>query len=350
MTNQMVESDELLRTLEEIESEALRLIREANSVEEIEAVRLRYLTKRSKLQQVLRSIGKLPVEMRPKVGELANRVREVIQSAFEEKRMELEAVERDKRLASEKIDITMPGRIWRVGGLHPITQTINEICGIFTDLGFEVVDGPEIETEWHNFIALNMPQDHPARDDHDSFYITDKILLRTETSAVQIRVMESRQPPIRIVSPGRVYRRDEVDRTHSHTFHQVEGLLVDEDVTFADLKGTLVVFAKRFFGEDVKVRFRPHYFPFTEPSAEVDVSCPICDAHGCPVCKQRGWVEVLGCGMVHPNVLRNVGYDTERWQGYAFGMGVERLAMLRHKIDDIRLFYENDIRFLRQFI
>ncbi|MFA4044128.1 MAG: hypothetical protein HZRFUVUK_000911 [Candidatus Fervidibacterota bacterium] len=346
----MVESEELLKTLEEIESEALKLIREANSVEEIEAVRLRYLAKRSHLQQVLRSIGKLPVEMRPKVGELANRVREAIQSAFEEKRKELEAVERDRRLASEKIDVTMPGRIWRIGSLHPITQTINEICSIFTDLGFEVVDGPEIETEWHNFVALNMPQDHPARDDHDSFYITDGILLRTETSAVQIRVMESRQPPIRIVSPGRVYRRDEVDRTHSHTFHQVEGLLVDEDVTFADLKGTLIVFAKRFFGEDVKVRFRPHYFPFTEPSAEVDVSCPICEARGCPVCKQRGWVEVLGCGMVHPNVLRNVGYDTERWQGYAFGMGVERLAMLRHKIDDIRLFYENDMRFLRQFV
>jgi len=346
----MVESEELLKTLEEIESEALKLIREANSVEEIEAIRLRYLAKRSQLQQVLRSIGKLPVEMRPKVGELANRVREAIQSAFEEKRKELEAVERDRRLASEKIDVTMPGRIWRIGSLHPITQTINEICSIFTDLGFEVVDGPEIETEWHNFVALNMPQDHPARDDHDSFYITDGILLRTETSAVQIRVMESRQPPIRIVSPGRVYRRDEVDRTHSHTFHQVEGLLVDEDVTFADLKGTLIVFAKRFFGEDVKVRFRPHYFPFTEPSAEVDVSCPICEARGCPVCKQRGWVEVLGCGMVHPNVLRNVGYDTERWQGYAFGMGVERLAMLRHKIDDIRLFYENDMRFLRQFV
>jgi phenylalanyl-tRNA synthetase alpha chain len=259
----MVESEELLKTLEEIESEALKLIREANSVEEIEAVRLRYLAKRSQLQQVLRSIGKLPVEMRPKVGELANRVREAIQSAFEEKRKELEAVERDRRLASEKIDVTMPGRIWRIGSLHPITQTINEICSIFTDLGFEVVDGPEIETEWHNFVALNMPQDHPARDDHDSFYITDGILLRTETSAVQIRVMESRQPPIRIVSPGRVYRRDEVDRTHSHTFHQVEGLLVDEDVTFADLKGTLIVFAKRFFGEDVKVRFRPHYFPFT---------------------------------------------------------------------------------------
>lgn len=345
-----MEIDELLNRLKELESDAVKQIAEAKTLDELEAVRLRYLSRKGELQQLLRMIGHLPMEHRPKVGEVANRVREVVQTAFDARKRELEAVEEAKALEMEKIDVTMPGRIWRIGSLHPITQTINEICAIFTDLGFEVVEGPEIETEWHNFIALNMPPEHPARDEHDSFYITDQLLLRTETSAVQIRVMESRQPPIRIVSPGRVYRRDEVDRTHSHTFHQVEGLLVDEDVTFADLKGTLMTFARRFFGEDVKVRFRPHHFPFTEPSAEVDVGCLMCNGVGCPVCKHRGWVEVLGCGMVHPNVLRNVGYDTERWQGYAFGMGVERLAMLRYGIDDIRLFFENDVRFLRQFV
>lgn len=346
----MVNVDELINRIKELEVEVTKQISNARSLEELEGVRLHYLSRKGELLQLLRGIGSLPSEHRPRVGEVANRVREVVQSYFEARKKELEAIERAKALEREKIDVTMPGRIWRIGCLHPITQTINEICSIFTDLGFEVVEGPEVETEWHNFVALNMPPDHPVRDEHDSFYITDQLLLRTETSAVQIRVMESRQPPIKIVSPGRVYRRDEVDRTHSHTFHQVEGLLVDEDVTFADLKGTLMVFAKRFFGEDVKVRFRPHHFPFTEPSAEVDVSCMMCNGSGCPVCKHRGWVEVLGCGMVHPNVLCNVGYDTERWQGYAFGMGVERLAMLRYGIDDIRLFFENDLSFLRQFV
>lgn len=345
----MVSADELVKRLEHLERDALQRMRDASSPEELEQVRLQYLSRRGELQQILRTIGRLPPEERPQVGRVANRVREMLQSVYTQRQREIEVQQQQLKLLQERIDVTMPGRIWRIGRLHPLTQVINEICDIFTDLGFEVVEGPEVETEWHNFIALNIPPEHPARDDHDSFYITDEILLRTETSAVQIRTMEARQPPIRIISPGRVYRRDQVDRTHSHTFHQVEGLLIDEDVTFADLKGTLFAFAQRFFGEGVKIRFRPHYFPFTEPSAEVDVNCIVCGGSGCPVCKHTGWVEVLGCGMVHPNVLENVGYDTERWQGYAFGMGVERLTMVRYGIDDIRLFFDNDMRFLRQF-
>ena len=346
---------DLLAQVQRLKEEAEQALRNAETMEAVEEVRRRFLGRKGELNAILRSLSQLPPNERRLIGSEANALRDWLEEALLKREQEVREIALQRRLERERIDVTLPGRIWQPGGLHPLTMTINEICSIFTDLGFEVVEGPEVEDEWHNFIALNIPPEHPARDDHDSFYIVGdwepgkEVLLRTETSAVQIRVMESRQPPVRIVSPGRVYRRDPFDRTHSPVFHQVEGLLVDEDVTFADLKGTLYAFAQRFFGEWVQIRFRPHHFPFTEPSAEVLVSCVFCKGKGCPVCKQTGWLEVLGCGMVHPAVLENVGYDSEKWQGYAFGMGVERLAMLRYGIDDIRLFYENDLRFLRQF-
>lgn len=344
-----MQTDELLTQVQKLRAEAEQALQVAETPEAVEEVRRRFLGRKGELNAILRTLSQLPTDGRRIIGAEANAMRQWLEEALRQREREVQELALQRRLARERIDVTMPGRFWTPGGLHPLTLTINEICSIFTDLGFEVVDGPEVEDEWHNFIALNIPPEHPARDDHDSFYITDEILLRTETSAVQIRTMENRKPPVRVVSPGRVYRRDPFDRTHSPVFHQVEGLLVDEDVTFADLKGTLYTFAQRFFGEWVQIRFRPHYFPFTEPSAEVSVSCIFCKGSGCPVCKRTGWLEVLGCGMVHPAVLEAVGYDTERWQGYAFGMGVERLAMLRYGIDDIRLFYENDLRFLRQF-
>lgn len=350
---------ELLTQVRKLKVEAEETLQVAKTPEAVEEMRRRFLGRKGELNVILRSLSQLPPIERRTVGQEANKLREWLEETLRQREQVVRELTLERQLAQERIDVTMPGRFWVAGGLHPLTLTINEICSIFTNLGFEVVDGPEVEDEWHNFIALNIPPEHPARDDHDSFYIAVgdrglgvgewEILLRTETSAVQIRTMENRQPPVRIVSPGRVYRRDPFDRTHSPAFHQVEGLLVDEDVTFADLKGTLYTFAQRFFGEWVQIRFCPHHFPFTEPSAEVLVSCVFCKGVGCTVCKQTGWLEVLGCGMVHPAVLENVGYDTERWQGYAFGMGVERLAMLRYGIDDIRLFYENDLRFLRQF-
>jgi phenylalanyl-tRNA synthetase alpha chain len=340
---------ELLEQVRQLRAKAETALQATETLEALEEVRRQFLGRKGELNAILRSLAQLPPDERRRIGAEANALREWLEDALRQREGQLRQRVLQQRLAKERLDVTLPGRFWMPGGLHPLTLTINEICAIFTDLGFEVVDGPEVEDEWHNFIALNIPPDHPARDDHDSFYITDEMLLRTETSAVQIRTMESRRPPVRIVSPGRVYRRDPFDRTHSPAFHQVEGLLVDEEVTFADLKGTLYAFAQRFFGEWVDIRFRPHHFPFTEPSAEVLVSCVFCKGSGCPVCKQTGWLEVLGCGMVHPAVLENVGYDPERWQGYAFGMGVERLAMLRYGIDDIRIFYENDLRFLRQF-
>ncbi len=353
-----MQTDELLRQVQKLRAEAEQTLQAAQTPEAVDEVRRRFLGRKGELNAILRTLSKLPSEERRTVGAQANAVRQWLEEALRQREREVQGLTLQQRLAGERIDVTMPGRPWMPGGLHLLTLAINEICSVFTDLGFEVVDGPEVEDEWHNFIALNIPPEHPARDDHDSFYIgtggegrgtEQEVLLRTETSSVQIRTMENRKPPVRIVSPGRVYRRDPSDRTHSPVFHQVEGLLVDEDVTFADLKGTLYVFVQRFFGEWVQIRFRPHYFPFTEPSAEVSVSCIFCKGSGCPVCKRTGWLEVLGCGMVHPAVLKAVGYDTERWQGYAFGMGVERLAMLRYGIDDIRLFYENDLRFLRQF-
>ncbi len=342
-------AESLLERVAEMEREAEEALRQCRTVEEVESLRKRFLGRRGSLNEVLRRLSSLTEEERRQVGPPANRLKVWLEERLEERARQIADEIRKTQLQTERLDVSLPGRIWIAGGLHPITLTVNEICRIFADMGFEVVEGPEVEDEYHNFIALNIPPHHPARDQHDSFYITQTTLLRTETSAVQIRVMESKQPPIRIVSPGRVYRRDPVDRTHSHTFHQVEGLHIDHSVTFADLKGTLEAFAHRFFGPRVPTRFLPHYFPFTEPSAEVHIGCLVCQGAGCGVCKGTGWVEVLGCGMVHPQVLENVGYDPDVWQGYAFGMGVERLAMLRFRIDDIRLFYQNDLRFLRQF-
>ncbi|NCO36359.1 MAG: phenylalanine--tRNA ligase subunit alpha [Armatimonadetes bacterium CG2_30_59_28] len=335
--------------LSELQEDARSRIAAATTTDEVEELRRLFLGKKGPITQILRQMGSLPAGQRPAMGRLANETRDLVKRIIAQQNEKLSSQEQETALREEHIDVTLPGCAQNLGNRHPLSIVMDEVCEIFTSLGFEIVEGPEVETDWYNFVALNIPPDHPARDDHASFYITDDVLLRTETSAVQIRTMENREPPVRVIAPGRVYRRDAVDRTHSHTFHQVEGLLVDEQVTFADLKGTLDTFAKRMFGHDVRTTFRPHYFPFTEPSAEVDISCFLCGGDGCGVCKGTGWIEVLGSGMVHPAVLQNVGYDTERYNGFAFGMGVERLAMLKFGIDDMRLFYENDLRFLRQF-
>ena len=341
--------DDIEKRLREIEISTKSKIINATSPEELKNIRVNCFGKRGELNKLLRSLGKLPADDRPRIGSMANNIRDELGSILKDREIEIELNSQEEQLSLENIDVTMPGIAGTLGTIHPITQTIQEISQIFVSLGFEIVEGPEVEDEWHNFIALNIPTHHPARDDHDSFYIEDDILLRTETSSVQIRTMENRKPPIRIISPGRVYRRDQVDRTHSHTFHQLEGLFLDENVTFSDLKGTLQTFAQIYFSSQTVTRFRPHHFPFTQPSAEVDVSCVVCKGNGCGLCKGTGWVEVLGCGMVHPKVLENVGYDNDIWNGFAFGMGIERLCMIRHRINDIRLFYENDIRFLQQF-
>lgn len=333
----------------QIQSEARERAAAAQSSAELEELRRAYLGRHGSLNQILRGMGKLSAEERPVVGKLANETKALIERLLAQRAADIVAREQEAKLAAERLDVTLPGRGGSIGKKHPLTLVTEEICEIFIGLGFEVVEGPEIETEWYNFIALNIPPDHPARDEQDTFYLSDDVLLRTHTSPVQIRTMESRQPPVRIIVPGRVYRRDPFDATHSPIFHQVEGLLVDEDTTFADLKGTLTVFAQRMFGENVRTRFRPSYFPFTEPSAEVDISCIFCGGDGCSVCKQSGWIEILGSGMVHPNVLRNVGYDPEKVQGFAFGMGIDRIAILKYQVNDIRLFFENDLRFVRQF-
>ncbi len=335
--------------IERLGQEAKERLKSASSLQELEEARVQLLGRKGALTRILRSIRELPEEERPRIGRMANRLKEELEQLLEERRKELEAEEEKRRLEAERIDVTLPGRFPQMGRLHPLTLVMREIEDIFVGLGFEVVQGPEVETEYYNFVALNIPPWHPVRDEHDSFYITDEILLRTETSAVQIRTMESRPPPVRIIAPGRCYRRDPVDATHSPVFHQVEGLWVEKGVTFAHLKGVLTEFAKRMFGENVKMRFRPDYFPFTEPSTDAAISCVMCDGKGCPVCKGTGWLEILGAGMVHPNVLRNVGYDPEEVTGLAFGMGLERIAMLKYGIDDLRLFFENDVRFLKQF-
>lgn len=335
----------LQEEIKRIEREAEELISSAQSEEDLERIRVGFLGKKGKLTLIRRELGNLPPEERPLIGRLVNEAQEKISSALETRYAFIKSLLQER----ERIDVSLPGIPPRLGRKHPLNQVIDEIKEIFIGLGFEVVEGPEIETEYHNFIALNIPPEHPVRDEHDSFYITDDILLRTETSAVQIRVMESRQPPIRIIAPGRVFRRDQIDATHSHTFHQVEGLMVDKGITFSDLKGVLTLFCERMFGKNVRMRFRPDYFPFTEPSADASISCIICGGEGCRVCSYSGWLEILGCGMVHPQVLRNVGYDPDEWQGFAFGMGAERIAMLKYGINDIRLFLENDLRFLKQF-
>jgi phenylalanyl-tRNA synthetase alpha chain len=329
-----------------LESVALQNIRLARTPEELELLRVKYLGRKGDLTGVLRSLGKLDPEVRRTVGQEANRAKEALEAALDEA---LRALKGAARLATTPaVDVTLPGRGLPRGRLHPLNQVMAEVCDIFLHLGFEAVEGPEVELDWYNFEALNLPPDHPARDMQDTFYFNDKVLLRTHTSPMQIRTMEQRQPPVRIIAPGKVYRRDS-DITHSPMFHQVEGLLVDKGVTFADLKGVLIAFVHQMFGPEVGVRFRPSYFPFTEPSAEVDIECVMCGGHGCRVCKATGWLEVLGSGMVHPAVFEAVGYDPETYTGFAFGLGIERIAMLKYGIDDIRLFFDNDLRFLRQF-
>jgi phenylalanyl-tRNA synthetase alpha chain len=332
---------------EEMKENVLKQINDAQDVAQLEKIRVNYLGKKGILTEQMRSIGKLPPEERPKVGQVLNELKQTIERALEERKRVLEAIEEERKLQKFWIDVTLPGAIRKVGHPHPISKVLEEIETIFVSMGFKVVEGPEIEDSWHNFDALNTPEWHPARDMHDSFYLQDK-LLRTHTSPVQIRTMLSEQPPIAIVSPGRVYRRD-YDATHLPMFTQVEGLYVDEHVSVAHLKYTLEIFAKRMFGAERKIRLRPSYFPFTEPSFEVDVSCGICGGKGCPSCKYTGWLEILGAGMVHPNVFKNVGYDPEKYTGFAFGMGVERIAMLKYGIKDIRDFVRNDERFLECF-
>ncbi|HLT58203.1 MAG TPA: phenylalanine--tRNA ligase subunit alpha [Limnochordales bacterium] len=331
----------------QVREQAIAAVRAARSPEELDQVRVRYIGKKGELTQLLRGMGQVPPEERPAIGRLVNAARDAVEAELTARRQELAAAALEARLAAETLDVTLPGWGPVLGRRHPLTQVLDEIKRVFTGLGFEVVEGPEIETDWYNFEALNIPRDHPARDMQDTFFITDDIVLRTQTSPVQIRVMEAQEPPVRIIAPGKVFRVD-ADVTHSPMFHQVEGLYVDEHVTLAELKGTLTLMARELFGRR-PVRFRPSYFPFTEPSAEMDIQCIICDGAGCRLCKHEGWLEILGSGMVHPQVLRNVGYDPEKWSGFAFGMGVERIAMLKYGIDDIRLFFENDIRFLRQF-
>jgi phenylalanyl-tRNA synthetase alpha chain len=332
--------------IEEVKSKFLSEILSVEDEKQLEELRVKYLGRRGIIQSLFDKLREVPKEEKPELGKLLNELKELAQGKYNEKKLE---IERKKARVESVVDLTIPGRLKYTGRKHPLTQTLEEIKKIFIGMGFEVASGPEIEDDYHNFEALNIPPEHPARDMQDTFFIEDKIILRTHTSPVQIRVMESRKPPVRIIAPGRVYRNEAISARSYCLFHQVEGLYVDEGVSFAELKGTLLAFAKQMFGSDVKLRFRPSFFPFTEPSAEVDVSCFICGGRGCRVCKYGGWLEILGCGMVDPNVFKFVGYDTEKYTGYAFGMGVERIAMLKYGIDDIRLFYENDFRFLDQF-
>jgi len=335
--------------LDTLLEQASRSISQSRDMAALDAVRVAYLGKKGEITAQLKDLGQLPGEERPAAGQAINRVKQQIQQLLEARRAELSDEAIAERLRSETVDISLPGRRIAAGGLHPVTLTMNRIDRMFGKLGFDVAEGPEVEDDFHNFEALNIPERHPARAMHDTFYFDDGRLLRTHTSPVQIRVMEKQEPPLRVIAPGRVYRCDS-DLTHTPMFHQVEGLLVDEEVSFSVLKGTLEEFLKMFFEqEDLKTRFRPSYFPFTEPSMEVDISCVICAGKGCRVCSQTGWLEVLGCGMVHPELFRHTGVDAEKYTGYAFGMGVERLAMLRYGVNDLRLFFENDLRFLRQF-
>ena len=335
--------------LEAIRRTAEKELGQAASRQALEGLRIRYLGKKGKLTSILKRMGTLSAEERPVIGQLANEIRGRIESELAGRAAEIERAETAKRLKRETIDVTLPGKRHELGHKHPLSLELDEIKEIFVGLGFDIVSGPEVEYDYYNFEALNMPKDHPARDEQDTFYISDKILLRTQTSPVQVRTMEKQKPPIRIISPGRVYRSDAVDATHSPLFHQIEGLVVDKGITFANLKGTLETIIRRMYGEDTVVRFRPHHFPFTEPSAEVDVQCFACHGQGCRLCKGEGWIELLGCGMVHPKVLSNCGIDPEVYSGFAFGMGLERLVMRKYSIDDLRLFYENDVRFLKQF-
>ena len=335
--------------LEAIRAGALAAIGAAGNTGELEALRVQYLGKKGELTAVLKQMGKLSAEERPVIGQLANEVRERLTAEIDAQKKKIEEIKLEARLEAEAVDVTIPGQRTKLGHQHPMYIALDEIKDIFMGMGFDIAEGPEVEYDYYNFEALNIPKDHPARDTQDTFYINDNIVLRTQTSPVQIRVMEKTQPPIRIIAPGRVFRSDAVDATHSPLFHQIEGLVVDKGITMADLKGTLETFAKRLYGENTKIRLRPHHFPFTEPSCEIDVSCFKCGGKGCPFCKGEGWVEILGGGMVHPKVLKNGGVDPDVYSGFAFGVGLERLVLFRFNIDDMRLLYENDMRFLSQF-
>ena len=335
--------------LEKIKAQAMQALESVSDLKLLDELRIKYLGKKGELTAVLRGMGALSPEERPKIGALANQVREQIEEKLQSKIDELSAKLQSEKLKAEEIDVTIPGRRRETGKLHPLSTVLNQVKDIFIGMGFSIAEGPDVELDYYNFEALNIPKNHPARDTQDTFYIDDNVLLRTQTSSVQVRVMEQTKPPIRVIAPGRVYRSDEVDATHSPMFHQVEGLVVDKGITMGDLKGTLEVFAKALYGDGAKIRFRPHHFPFTEPSAEVDVSCFVCNGTGCNVCKGEGWIEILGAGMVHPKVLANCGIDPEVYSGFAFGMGLERIAMRRYDIDDLRLFFDNDLRFLKQF-
>jgi phenylalanyl-tRNA synthetase alpha chain len=335
----------LEKAIEQIQQEALKELESAGDAESIKTISIKYLGRKGAVTQFLRNISSLPSEIRPEAGKKANETKKNLDALFKKALIQLETSTRD---TGSRIDVSLPGRVTPRGSLHPITQINQKICDIFTRLGFDVAEGPEVETDYYNFEALNIPQNHPARDMQDTFYISNSIVLRTHTSPTQPRVMEKQRPPVRIIAPGKVYRCDS-DLTHTPMFHQVEGLLVDKNISFGDLKGVLTTFVHQMFDPETSLRFRPSYFPFTEPSAEVDIRCVICRGTGCRVCSSTGWLEVLGSGMVHPAVFENVGYDTTRYSGFAFGMGVERIAMLKYGIDDIRKYFENDLKFLRQF-
>jgi phenylalanyl-tRNA synthetase alpha chain len=337
--------DELNQLISQVE----QAITACDDLQSLDQLRVDYLGKKGRITGYMKSLGKLSPEERPGAGQAINQAKQTVQQAIEERRATLTQVALENRLAAEKVDVTLPGRRVPVGSLHPVTRTLERIENLFAHMGFSVAEGPEIEDDFHNFEALNIPASHPARAMHDTFYFPDGRLLRTHTSPVQIRVMQQQKPPLRVIAPGRVYRCDS-DLTHTPMFHQVEGFMVDEQVTFTDLKAILIDFMQRFFErDDLAVRFRPSYFPFTEPSAEADIECVMCGGAGCRVCSHTGWLEILGCGMVHPNVFKHVGIDPETYTGFAFGMGVERLAMMRYGVNDLRMFFENDQRFLKQF-
>ncbi|MQN00928.1 MAG: phenylalanine--tRNA ligase subunit alpha [Lachnospiraceae bacterium] len=335
--------------LEEIRQKAMASIEEAKDQESLNDVRVKVFGKKGEFTKVQKGMKDVAPEDRPKVGAMINEARAAIEERMNEAREKMQQRALDERLKRETIDVTLPAKKNKIGHRHPNTITLEEVEKIFIGMGFDVVEGPEIEKDYYNFTALNIPKGHPTRDEQDTFYINDNILLRTQTSPVQVRQMEAKKPPIRMIAPGRVFRSDEVDATHSPSFHQIEGMVIDKGITFADLKGTLEMFVHKLFGDDVKVKFRPHHFPFTEPSAEMDVSCFKCGGKGCRFCKGEGWIEILGCGMVHPKVLEMSGIDPNVYSGFAFGVGLERIALLKYEIDDMRLLYENDIRFLQQF-
>ena len=337
------------QALEQIKTVAIETLEKCDNLKALDELKVKYLGKKGELTAILNQMGKISAEQRPVIGQLANEVRATIEEEVKTRIAALKEKELAKQLAAEKIDVTMPGKKFEVGKKHPLTLVMDEIKEIFLGMGFDVVTGPEVELDYYNFEALNIPKNHPARDTQDTFYINENVVMRTQTSPVQVRTMEKRKPPIRIISPGRVYRSDALDATHSPVFHQIEGLVVDKGITMSDLKGTLEMFVKSLYGEDSVVRFRPHHFPFTEPSAEMDVRCFNCHGDGCRICKGEGWIEILGAGMVHPKVLQNCGIDPEEYSGFAFGMGLERVVMRRFAIDDIRMFFENDLRFLDQF-